>query len=188
MGGEALIEFPQRGGTTRWLRWVARPPCKERGGDRCDATGSQAVATRALLPLGTAGSHGGGQRSVGHSIWAVSSERAGQGSVCEALSLFLFPPARTRVCLYFSAMFTLLSSPAEPSTLPLSGACDRPIKAAWGALPFLIPRHSQINRVSVSAAVWPLSHFKSGPFGLFDLTSISRVIDSPRDLFFSPHI
>lgn len=35
-------------------------------------------------------------------------------------------------------------------------------------------------------AVWPLSHFKSGPFRLFDLTSISHVIDSPRDLFFSP--
>lgn len=34
-------------------------------------------------------------------------------------------------------------------------------------------------------AVWPLSHFKSGPFRLFDLTSISHVIDSPKDLFFS---
>lgn len=59
-------------------------------------------------------------------------------------------------------------------------------RAAWGALPSLIPGHTQINRVSVSMAVWPLSHIKSGPFRFFDLTSISHVIDSPRDLFFSP--
>lgn len=59
-------------------------------------------------------------------------------------------------------------------------------ETAWGALPSLIPGKSQINRVSVSMAVWPLSHIKSGPFRLFDLTSISHVIDSPRDLFFSP--
>lgn len=124
---------------------------------------------------------------VPHSA-AVSSERAGQGSVWVRFVSFFCVCVRACAFLYFFVMFSLLGSLAEPSAPELSGTCDRPIKAAWGALPFLIPGHSQINRVSVSAAVWPLSHIKSGPFGLFDLTSISHVIDSPRDLFFSPHI
>lgn len=59
-------------------------------------------------------------------------------------------------------------------------------EAVWGVLLSLILWQSQINRVSISMAVWPLSHFKSEPFWLFDLTSISHVIDSPTDLFFSP--
>lgn len=116
-GGEALIEFPQRGGTTGWLRWVARPPCKERGGDRCDATGSQAVATRALLPLGTPGSHGGGQRSVGHGRCASFSGgvvRAGRSRLrLGALCLFLRVSVRACVRARF---FIFLS--CSPSSAP----------------------------------------------------------------------
>lgn len=113
-GGEALIEFPQRVGTTRWLRWVTRPPCKERGGDRCDATGSQAVATPALLPLGTPGSHGGGQRSVGHGRCASFSGgvvRAGRSRLrLGALCLFFLC---VRACVCF---FIFLS--CSPSSAP----------------------------------------------------------------------
>lgn len=114
-GGEALIEFPQRGGTTRWLSWVARPPCKERGGDRCDATGSQAVATRALLPLGTPGSHGGGQRSVGHGRCASFSGgvvRAGRSRLrLGALCLFFC------VCVCVRVRFFIFLS-CSPSSAP----------------------------------------------------------------------
>lgn len=58
-------------------------------------------------------------------------------------------------------------------------------RASWGALPSLIPGHTQ-NKYSLSTWLYGLSHIKSGPFGFFDLTVISHVIDSPRDLFFSP--
>lgn len=148
-------------------------------------------------PSARRGSHGGGQRSVGHGRCASFSGgvvRAGRSRLrLGALCLFSFCVCVcVRACSCVSLFFCHVLPPrlpiAEPSAPELSGTCDRPIKAAWGALPFLIPGHSQINRVSVSAAVWPLSHIKSGPFGLFDLTSISHVIDSPRDLFFSPHI
>lgn len=59
-------------------------------------------------------------------------------------------------------------------------------ETAWVTFPCLILWQSQINRVCISIAVWPLSHFILGPFRLFDLTSIPHVVDSPRDLFFSP--
>lgn len=126
-GGEPLIEFPQRGGTTRWLRWVARPPCKERGGDRRDATSSQAVATWVLLPLGTAGSHGEvrGQWAtvdVAYSA-AASSERAVQ-----ALSLSLF------LSLSFS-----LSVPLSLSLSHVSVCVCLCMRAAYGSMLPLIP-------------------------------------------------
>lgn len=121
-----------------------------------------------------------------HSTAPLSTE-AGQGSVWVRLVFFLPQFLNPSFIFFFYQVLPPLLL-QETSAPELSGTCDRPIKAAWGALPSLIPGHSQINRVSVSVAVWPLSHIKSGPFRLFDLTSISHVIDSPRDLFFSLHI
>lgn len=112
----------------------------------------------------------------------------GRSRLClGALGLFFASVFKSFLYFFFYQVLPPLLL-QETSAPELSGTCDRPIKAAWGALPSLIPGHSQINRVSVSVAVWPLSHIKSGPFRLFDLTSISHVIDSPRDLFFSLHI
>lgn len=43
--GEAVIEFPQRGGGNEVAETGGAASCKERGGDRCDASSSQAVTT-----------------------------------------------------------------------------------------------------------------------------------------------
>lgn len=43
--GEAVIEFPQRGGGNEVAEMAGAASCKERGGDRCDASSSQAVTT-----------------------------------------------------------------------------------------------------------------------------------------------
>lgn len=141
-----------------------------------------------LLPSALRSPPGGGQRSVGHGRCTPFNSgifRGGRSRLCLG-ALFFLPQVFKPFFFFYHALPPQLLP--ETSAPELSGTCDRPIKAAWGALPSLIPGHSQINRVSVSVAVWPLSHIKSGPFRLFDLTSISHVIDSPRDLFFSPHI
>lgn len=44
-GRTAVIEFPQRGGGNEVAEMGGAASCKERGGDRCDASNSQAVTT-----------------------------------------------------------------------------------------------------------------------------------------------
>lgn len=51
---EPIIEFPQRGKEKRVAEVGGRVPCKERGGDQCDASSSQAVTTRGAPPLSAA--------------------------------------------------------------------------------------------------------------------------------------
>lgn len=171
----------------KWLRWVAHHPVR-----REEETSVMWVAHKLSLHEGSSPQlcivPVGGQRSVGHRRCApfnsrVAGKEADQGS----LRVFF-------LCLllqFKNTCFNCLSSSASPASYRnihsrLSETMWLANEAAWGALPSLIPGQSQINRVSVSMAVWPLSHIKSGPFRLFDLTSISHVIDSPRDLFFSP--
>lgn len=155
--------------------------CKERGRGQCDVSSSQAVTTRELLPSNPPPNRG--QRSVGHRRWAplsggVTGKEASQGTVgCLCVS------AHVKIAFCQVPLRHLIPEPSSEICRSMIGKWG-----SRGTLSSVIPGQSQINRVSVSRAAWPLSHFKSGPFRLFDLTSISHVIDSPRDLFFSPHI
>lgn len=171
----------------KWLRWVVQHPIR-----REEETSVMWVAHK--LSLHERSSHQlpilpvGGQGSVGHNICvlfnsAVMGKDADQ-QLCFGVLALSFTSVWKAILKQFCQILLhrLLTETSTQSCaeLWLVSEADR------GALHPLIPGQSQINRVSVSMAVWPLSHFKSGPFRLFDLTSISYVIGSPRHLFLSP--